>query len=120
MVPNLLELLQADKIAKRAAKREERKAGYRRRRVNLILFLGGKCKGCDQHDPDKLEFHHLRERTWVARKTSRWVRIARYWREAREGLIELRCGDCNKRLGNPKQDEETEWVDAIEGEGAPF
>lgn len=116
--PNLLELLEAGK----KAKRERRKAGYRRQRIKLIVFLGGKCRQCGEDNPDKLEFNHLKERTWIANKTARWVRIARYWREAREGVIELLCGECNKKYGRPVASDamKMELVDEIEGGEVPF
>lgn len=44
-----------------------------------------------------LEFHHTQCRVWVARKAARWVRLARYRREAEQGKIILLCADCNKR-----------------------
>lgn len=72
---------------------------YHRQRRWLIDVLGGRCERCGQ-DYD-LQFHHVHGRTWVARKTARWVRIARYIREAARGEIELLCADCNKVEGKP-------------------
>lgn len=82
-------------------------ASYRRRRTALIEKLGGACVDCGDDDHAKLEFDHKTVRTWVARKVSRWQRIANYWREAERGEIELRCSDCNKRKGQPNGDTHT-------------
>lgn len=123
MPENLIDLAESALADRKTRERERRKAGYHRRRSELIAFLGGKCKGCGEMAPDKLEFHHLEERTWQARKTSRWVRVACYWREARAGIIELLCGKCNKEAGRPWLKRDEEWIDEIEGsndESVPF
>src|SRR5258708_3465831 len=73
---------------------------YRAARELLIAELGGQCVDCGALSP--LQFDHVAQRTWSARKTSRWVRIARYRREAECGHIELRCGSCNKLKGRPR------------------
>ena len=76
----------------------DRAKRYHRGRAKLIEELGGACVKCGKKY--SLEFHHKNGcRTWVARQTSRWVRLARYKREAAEGLIELLCGKCNKEAG---------------------
>ena len=65
-----------------------------KRRANLIAKMGGKCVCCGTRL--KLEFHHKNnQRLWVARKTSRWVRMSRYEKEYEEGILELRCRHCN-------------------------
>jgi hypothetical protein len=66
---------------------------YRAARELLITELGGQCVQCGS--TDHLTFDHLGKRTWVAARTSRWVRIARYRREADEGLVVLKCQRCN-------------------------
>jgi 5-methylcytosine-specific restriction endonuclease McrA len=71
----------------------------KRARRKLIAELGGKCVECGQ--TRKLEFHHTLTRTWIARKVSRWVRIARYRREWEQGCIVLLCSQCNKKAGTP-------------------
>ena len=88
-MPDIYEL--AESSTQRAARR------YHRGRAKLVEELGGKCNRCQA--TEGLEFHHKVIRTWVARKTSRWVRLARYRREAAEGKIELLCGPCNKKAG---------------------
>lgn len=77
------------KVAGKKITAADRAKVYRKGRLKLIASLGGKCIGCP-------------ERTWIARKTSRWVRLAMYRREAALGIIELRCANCNKKLGKPK------------------
>lgn len=69
---------------------------YRRERVALIIQLGGKCVECKEDDFDKLEFDHIKARTWVAAALSSSARIARYKREAKRDKIQLLCGRCNK------------------------
>jgi len=76
---------------------------YHRGRRELIAALGGKCVDCDEADADLLEFHHTRRRTWQARKTSRWQRLAHYRREAALGTVVLLCGACNKARGRPRR-----------------
>src|SRR5947209_2351671 len=78
---------------------------YRRGRQELIDQLGGKCADCGA--TEDLEFDHPSGRTWEARKTSRWQRLALYRREAKDGKIELRCKDCNKRRGSPRRKQQT-------------
>src|SRR5690606_32918172 len=83
---------------------ERSKKSYRRRRAKLIEAMGGKCDYCGS--VEKLEFHHLQRRTWVARNLSRWSRIARYWEEFEWGVLKLACAPCNKRLGQPEASED--------------
>lgn len=71
-----------------------------RKRAELIEELGGCCVDCG--GTRRLEFDHIKPRTWVANKISRWARMTRYIREAAEGKIELRCRRCNNKKGRPK------------------
>ena len=71
-------------------------------RRKLIEQLGGKCLQCSA--VEKLEFHHLRPRTWVAAQLNRWQRLAEYKREAARGEIVLLCKPCNQRAGKPAPD----------------
>lgn len=80
---------------------EERKKYYANGRVHLLLELGGVCEDCGCDDLARLQFHHKGERTWVARKKSRWVRLALYRREAAAGLVIVLCDECNKTWGKP-------------------
>jgi hypothetical protein len=90
---------------------EQRQESYRRQRAYLVALLGGRCVDCGEDDPRQLEFDHVGRRTWTARDTSRWVRVARYGREAfrvtecgrleATGQIVLRCDPCNRAKGQP-------------------
>ena len=75
---------------------------YRPRRLALIKKLGGRCvwpNGCDERRVDRLEFDHVEADEFDFGKLSRWVRIARYEREAAEGKIQLLCRYHNKVKG---------------------
>lgn len=74
-----------------------------RRRVALLEKLGGKCVDCGETWETRLEFDHLKPRTWTARSVSQKTRIRRYEDEASRGLITIRCGDCNKKKGKPRR-----------------
>lgn len=84
-------------------RRSERRRNYKRSRKALVQELGGQCTCCGSRR--KLEFHHLFGRDWDPAKTARWVRLARYRREAAAGLVELRCRHCNSVAGKPKDPE---------------
>jgi hypothetical protein len=56
------------------------------RRVELIRKLGAKCEGCGGTEIKVLEIDHIDGRTWSARGLCLESRIARYWREFREGV----------------------------------
>jgi len=64
-------------------------------RNELLLLLGGECEGCGT--TENLEFNHLVERTWIAKKLTRYRRMLRYRKEAKLGLINLLCEKCNKK-----------------------
>jgi len=80
-------------------KSDERRWLYRIGRLRLIIQAGGRCVDCGCDEPDRLQFDHIKVRTWVARSTSRWVRLARYRRELEAGEVVLRCSECNCKLG---------------------
>lgn len=81
------------------SKRYIRRRNYRKGRRALIKQMGGKCFRCKYKW--RLEFHHLVPRTWDPAKTSRWVRLARYRREWKAGIVCLACKRCNKLIGRP-------------------
>ncbi len=62
-------------------------------RFDLMVELGGRCANCGVEDG--LEFDHPNGRSWEPRAMSRWARIIRYRREAREGKLRLLCKPCN-------------------------
>ena len=78
---------------------------YHRSRAELIAAMGGVCvtPGCGK--TERLEFNHLERRTWIARRSNRWVRLAKYKREHAAGLLDLRCRSCNARAGKPHKGE---------------
>lgn len=72
---------------------------YRRERARLIAALGGKCVECGT--TEELEFDHLKPRTWIANKTSRWQRLRNYIKDWKKGELCLRCRVCNAKGGTP-------------------
>jgi 5-methylcytosine-specific restriction endonuclease McrA len=87
------------KAASWQSRKEWTVAYYHRKRQELINEMGGKCTQCGLLFD--LEFHHLKSRSWVANRSSRWVRLARYRREWRRGEIILLCHQCNLSAGRP-------------------
>jgi hypothetical protein len=88
-------------MRKWANQRERHRVTYQFQRALLVALLGGKCNWCGTDDVDKLEFHHTRERTWVARKCNRWTRLKRYREEAAAGQCVIACRSCNAKMGPP-------------------
>lgn len=70
---------------------------YYQRRLDLIQKLGGKCVECGYKK--RLELDHINGRDWEPSKKSRWTRIARYEREAKEGKLQVLCRWCNASKG---------------------
>jgi len=70
---------------------------YYQRRMELIEKLGGKCAECGYKK--RLEIDHIKGRDWEPSKKSRWTRIARYEREAKEGKLQVLCRWCNASKG---------------------
>lgn len=68
---------------------------------NLLAFLGGKCAECGTRGTRKnpLEVNHINGRDWNLQAVASWVRVARYWEEARAGLVNLLCKRDNGRDG---------------------
>lgn len=64
-------------------------------KAQLIQKLGGKCERCQQDDPEVLEFDHIHGRDYKVHELSFSARMARYKREAEDGLLRLLCGPCN-------------------------
>lgn len=83
----------------RSYRREYYRAYYRRRHAELIAFLGGVCVQCGA--TENLQVDHIDSRTWDIRKCNRHTRIARYWREAMQGLVQVLCKSCNSSKGDP-------------------
>ena len=69
------------------------------RRDHLIRYLGGKCSNCGT--TERLEIHHIRGRTWTARKVCRRRRHLLYIAEAIRKEVDLLCRHCNAIAGRP-------------------
>lgn len=71
----------------------------RRRRLETITLLGGKCVDCGEEDTDRLTFDHIyrTDRTWSVKILNRWQRQLLYRREAEKGRIALRCKSCHSQ-----------------------
>lgn len=76
-----------------------RKESVQRRREILQIAMGGRCEYCGSRE--KLEFHHTQPREWVASRVNQMTRQAQYEQEFLEGILQLTCATCNKRLGKP-------------------
>lgn len=73
-------------------------------RSMLLQIYGARCAGCGCVEGDcYLEINHIYGRDWKPREVSSYNRWLRYWREAKVGLIDLRCPDCNQRY-RPRRD----------------
>ena len=90
---------------------------YHKKRLELVLFLGGKCCKCGcSYRQRHLEFNHLKPRTWKARDFGRTTRLNKYWEEARQGLLNLACRTCNAQLGKPFQEVVKEFNETAKDE----
>jgi hypothetical protein len=59
----------------------------------LLDHLGRRCAECGSITD--LEINHIYGRDWKVRKVTHYRRVLRYWKEAREGLVNLLCKSCN-------------------------
>src|SRR5262245_50356281 len=90
-------------MGNRKTERESTRA--HRRRLELILRLGGPrptCARCSQRpmDPNKLQIDHVNGKTWIANKLSQAGRVRRYWREYEAGVpLRVLCEECNEQDG---------------------
>jgi hypothetical protein len=67
------------------------------RRAALAEIMGGSCYKCGS--TEKLEFHHVQDRDWVAKKLNRWMRVKMYERDYFQGILVLLCHECHKEIG---------------------
>ena len=72
-----------------------------KKRAALVAALGGRCAKCGTDDEDKLEIDHLFRRDWDVVKAGSTWRISIYYKELKNGLIQLLCSKCNSRKGQP-------------------
>lgn len=63
------------------------------RRIELINKLGNKCVKCGSQS--RLELDHINGRDWKPSEFNRWARVARYEKEAAQGLLQVLCRHCN-------------------------
>lgn len=73
------------------------------RRLELIEEMGGVCNYCGT--TEDLQFNHTKKRTWSSGAVSRVKRIELYRRDFEADVLNLACGDCNRRHGQPVDDE---------------
>lgn len=106
--------------AKWTSETERRRESYARARAELIGLMGGKCSNEDCGSVFEFEFHHKFGKDWEPSKTSRWVRLARYRREWKAGLVELLCKTCNAKAGRPEPPDDDLPVIQIGDEDCPF
>lgn len=66
-------------------------------RSNLLDIYGGVCAQCGTPEGETyLEVNHIYGRDWKPNKVSSYGRWLRYFKEARQGRINLLCPECNK------------------------
>ncbi len=73
-----------------------------RAKAALIQELGGKCVMCQS--VENLEIDHIYIRNWIPRQKEFSWRISIYRREAKLGLVQVLCEECNKFRGRPTED----------------
>lgn len=85
-----------------------RREVYRRRKLALIDFLGGRCVNCGESRVWLLTFDHISgHRNWEPREVHSTKRLRIYTEEALNDLIQLLCVHCNPAKGNSPEDDET-------------
>lgn len=72
------------------------------RRASLEEWLGGVCCRCGLGPVDGavLHLHHPVRKDWRSRDLSWSSRLARYWRDALAGNLELVCTTCHSDIHN--------------------
>jgi len=72
--------------------------------MKLVIELGGQCVNCGS--TENLEIDHKKPRQWRLEAVEMGRRVSRYVREAREGLVQVLCSECNKLKGDREDREE--------------
>lgn len=67
----------------------------KRKRLELVSLLGGRCVDCGEDRPQVLCVDHKLPRRWDLRKLDPSGRVSRYFREFRRGVLTVRCVVCN-------------------------
>jgi len=67
----------------------------KKKRLELIARLGGKCALCGAGE--KLEIDHINGCDWLLSGKSSHARVIHYRREAERGLLRVLCRSCNAR-----------------------
>jgi hypothetical protein len=74
-----------------------------RRRVALLVLLGGICQDGFCFEVERLEFDHLEGRDWEPAALSTLQRIIRYEADAAAGKLRLLCRSHNAKDGSMRR-----------------
>lgn len=86
----------------------------RKARLRLIDDLGGECVRCGETDPALLSFDHIDDtRRHITRNVGFSWRISIYRKEAKQGLLQLLCVECNTGKGKPPQMSDEEYAEFL-------
>lgn len=111
------------RILLRHAMPQDMKIWRHNARQRLIAELGGKCVDCGS--VENLTFDHVTPLTDEQAEWRAWIganaRMVLYRKEAKEGLLRIRCQRCNTRKASePKQTTMTFDIPTTDYERVPF
>jgi 5-methylcytosine-specific restriction endonuclease McrA len=69
-------------------------------RWQLICDLGGKCVSCGSVEDLEIDHKDPRLKMYVTNQLDPSWRVSMYRREAKYGMLQVLCADCNSRKGN--------------------